>query len=249
MDPAKAYPDTLRKAFEQASKHIVMSDTNEIVSATAFVASHKVGGGGGAAKEHRKAEEDATRKKAADKPRHKTPKSNKGERDATTKSKRSPSRPCSLCSEMHWTNDCPFQKEVQEIIKRSKDSTPKKAEKESVLLTRSSAFADPDSVDIDGDSELHSAYITESLPLNKQTLPPTCVQLDTQASNHLFKNKDLLKNHRPLARPIIFRGVEKKGKGLYVTMCGDFEEWKGVPYHNDSTANLLSLSKTKDSGI
>jgi hypothetical protein len=154
---------------------------------------------------------------------------------------------------MHWTSDCPFQKEIQEVIKRSKEPGAKKVERESAMLTHSRSLTNPDSVEIDSlqdpEYEMNSAYITESIPSKAHILSPTCVQMDTQASNHLFKNKDLLTNHRPLVRPIVFRGVEKKGKGLFVTMCGDFEEWKGVPYHNDSSANLLSLSKTKDSGI
>ncbi len=120
MDPTKAYPDTLRKAFKQASKHIVISDTNEIEPATAFVMSHKGGGGGSKTGKGRgKAEEDTVRKKSTEASHHKSSKQSKEGKDGGVKPKRNPSRHCSLCSEMHWTSDCPFQKEVQEVIKRS----------------------------------------------------------------------------------------------------------------------------------
>ncbi len=240
LDPTnQPYPASLTRAYTLASKFYVLSNsTSEIIPATTFVTTHKKGGGGGGGE----------KKKGKDKPDSKADKTKPVEKEKTSKGKATPRRPCSLCSEMHWTNECPFLDRCKELVDRED-------KKETAHVTHSRSISYPDSIKLDPrlieeeDMENETAFVNSSALAISTDLPSTCVQLDTQASEHLFRNKDLLTNHRELKRPILFKGVEKYGKGLHVTMCGDFNEWESVPYHADSAANLLSVSKSKDKKV
>ncbi len=78
-----------------------------------------------------------------------------------------------------------------------------------------------------------------SLAVVKQEIDPMWILCDSESAVDIFKNQSLLVNIRKTKRPIQLKGIE--GKTIEVEEEGDLLGYGPVYYHQQVTANVLSL--------
>jgi hypothetical protein len=73
------------------------------------------------------------------------------------------------------------------------------------------------------------------------------VGADSGATKHVFGNKDLLTDIKPLKTPVRFDGIN--GGSIIARYIGTFKFFDNVYYAPDAKANVISCSSAKDHGI
>jgi hypothetical protein len=77
-------------------------------------------------------------------------------------------------------------------------------------------------------------------------LPEGAILLDTQASLHIFRDRDKLENVRPTSATYTIAGVNSTAAPLQIDQQGDYRDIGPVLYHPEAAANILSWSKLED---
>ena len=254
-----AYPDTWQKAFDLASKFKVVSNAGHVVEASAF---HVSTTSKSPTKSHSRqdpsSQKHASKKKSSD--------SHKGSKNQPRNCDSNPSstqcnKDCPICqakAPTHWQRDCPVVQKAKEIHfqeqSEPKVEAPSRKGRVNIAFSRD-VLSDEGAV-------LHSHQIGDPLSISPQhsaiymnvsfissahpNISKFHVLHDNQANVSIFCNRELLSNIRPAEIPCHVGGINADGTPLIANFIGDFNEFRGVYYHPDASANILSFSETAE---
>ena len=152
-----------------------------------------------------------------------------------------PSRPCSLCKELHWTNECPHLVSCQELIQDAKSShyvCLQVNNAEDALNATATGF---DLVD-DADEEISTDCCEAATPPAVHTVSIIC---DNASDVNIFKDRFLLDCVKPV-EPITLSGISANGPKVEITHKGEFRGIKDVYYAAGASANILSQGIMED---
>lgn len=136
---------------------------------------------------------------------------------------------CHLCGEQgHGVKECPLKASVQEYVAELKSTSGGKPEHK--------AYVAGDGIMLMTANE----YILSAI----HGLSRWDVLLDTQASEHLFAEPELLRNIRQIDDPFTMTGIN--GGSLTVEEVGDTQFFGPVPINRSAVANVLCYDKVAD---
>lgn len=216
---ANAYPATVNQAFVNASKRVTASAQSSAegrkpplaMSVIAKIPTKKV-----------RTLAVETKPDSKDKDKEVRGEDKKEEKDKKSKPC---TRPCNLCSEMHWTSDCPHLDACRSQI-RSKTAKTVKTNVVSLHTTAISLAVTPN---------------TKSNPINDNMV------IDDNASDiHIFRNRNLLTNIRPAEEHLLLTGINSEAEAILCTETGEFGEIKPVYVCDQSAGNILSHTLLED---
>jgi hypothetical protein len=253
------YPDTLVKAYEMASRHKVVNQSNKQIYASTF---NTITTNSNNTNKNKKFNKKGMKKgwklsnaianHVESSSNNVTNNDNKVSSTSSLSAASgrrgpSPNATCSICnSPEHWRKDCPRAKQAADSAKRSVGNV-----RENTTLTQIQQQNDTNYSSFMMFDECND-MIPEVTPVGEVGVPaqhllPTwykntdmnVVILDNGATGSVFKNKELLTNLRKKKIPVNFHGV---GGSIEVTMEGDFGAYGVVSYSPKSIANILSQS-------
>jgi hypothetical protein len=109
-----------------------------------------------------------------------------------------------------------------------------------------------DGIPVLADDEIAADFISKLDPARyAQFLTELLKSVDNQASQHVFRNTDLLHNIAPIT-PYSLGGINSAGGVLTVSSAGSFRDLGGIEgtigYAAGAAANVLSFAKLRDAG-
>ena len=258
------YPDTYEKVYDLASKYKLVSASGQVIEASAYITSNNT------SRESTDTDSLSTngspnipRKKNKNKNKQKNKNGGKADQSQSESASNNPNpnvcnRPCSICQAQpplsHFQKDCPLVLKAREIF-NSENKKGNKSKSGSVNFTfaRSTLASNGqvlqtyqvgDPITLVGPNP--EPAIKLNIALSCSVLPEDYIQLDQQANVSIFRNERLLKNIRPASIPCHVGGINRDGSPLIATLVGDYNEFRGVNYHPDASANILSFSETAE---
>ena len=138
-----------------------------------------------------------------------------------TKSSKPCTRPCNICSDMHWTSDCPYMADCRALVRTKTAKSGNTAVGRLCLVTQA--------------SDTHA-----TMPL-----PPDAIMIDNNSDVHVFNNPKLLTNIAEAKECFYLNGINKDGSPLLLNMEGDHLVGK-VYYSPTAVGNILSQTILED---
>lgn len=207
-----AYPRNVDEAFIKAVKWRVATDeaTGYKPSVAFITEAHKLKF---KSQDSKKKHQNGTDKKG--KQEQESDSSSKGD---IKKAAKKPRRPCILCGEMHWINECDHLHIAQDAIKHEKreDSSNIVLVSDQDVLHTGGKFSDDD------------------------------ILLDNQSGVHIFKSKHLLSELHPANTHLHLSGVNNKADKLICTKQGTYQDVDNIYFHANASANILSWALIED---
>ena len=251
------YPDTWQKAFDLASKFKVVSTAGQVVEAAAFhtpTSKSKHSNSNDSKSALKKKSGDNKKGTTNNQPRKVDSNSNQCNKD------------CPICQDKaptHWQRDCPVVQKAKEIhleesgkAKDTSNTTASRKGRVNVAFSREvlsdcgdvlHSFPIGDPIQISTNDTSQEAAIYMNVSFNTAAHPNITnmhVLHDNQANVSIFCNKELLTNIRKADVQCHVGGINADGSPLIAKLIGDFNEFRGVYYHPDASANILSFSET-----
>ena len=150
----------------------------------------------------------------------------KGAKDKDVPKSRKPPGECIICSEQHWSSQCPELQACRALV-RSKSAKP--ASTHLITLCTSAK----------------SLAVDKTIKTNSN-LSDNIIIDDNASDVHIFRNRALLSNVREAEEYIELTGINQSGAGLLCTEVGDFGEITPVYISDSAATNVLSHAMLED---